>query len=92
MAVKFILPLKGAGIEGYLPSSQIKSIPSAPLNSILALVVSNRVLLIKYLPLPPSMLKSIFSAALPWWVGITMGNPVIFWMVDSKRKKLSLPA
>ncbi len=65
-----IFPLNGAGTVGCLPSSHKQSIPSAPENSILARVVSNKVLLIKYFPLPPSMVNMIFSAALPWWVGM----------------------
>lgn len=84
-AATFILPLKGKGTSGSLPSSQIRSIPSAPENSMLARVVSKRVLLIKYFPFPPRAENKIFSEALPWWVGITKGIPVMRLTMVSKR-------
>ena len=83
-AVKSIFPLKGAGMAECFPSSHNKSIPSAPLNSMLALVVSNNVLLIINFLLPPKILNKIFSAGHPWCVGITMGIPVIKRTVSSK--------
>lgn len=76
-SLRIHIAFEGCGHRGSFPSAQRRSTPSAPVTSILARVVSKRVLLTKYFPLPPSTLNRIFSAALPWCVGITNGMPVI---------------
>ncbi len=69
-----MLPLKGWMTDGLRPSSITRSTASAPVNSTLARVVSKCVLLGTTLPGPPTTPNRIFSAARPWWVGITCLN------------------
>ena len=52
---------------------------SAPVNSTLARVVSKWALLGTTLPGPPMTENRIFSAARPWWVGMTCLNGKSFW-------------
>ena len=56
-----------------------RSTASAPVNSTLARVVSKCVLLGTTLPGPPMTLNRIFSAARPWWVGMTCLNGKSSW-------------
>ena len=69
-----MLPLKGWREEGTWASAMGRSSASAPVNSTLARVVSKWVLLGTVCPGPAIALKMIFSAARPWWVGITCSN------------------
>ena len=66
-----MLPLKGWMTDGCFPGSISRSMASAPVNSTLARVVSKCVFEGMTLPWPPTTPNRIFSAALPWWVGIT---------------------
>jgi len=44
------------------------------------------------LPGPPIALKRIFSAARPWWVGITCRNGKSSWTASRKRYQEGEPA
>ena len=59
---------------GSRPSAMTRSTASAPVASTLARVVSKCVLFGTTFPGPPRTLNRIFSAARPWWVGITWVN------------------
>ena len=63
--------MNGCRLRGSRPSAITRSTASAPVDSTLARVVSKWVLLGTTLPGPPSTLNRIFSAARPWWVGMT---------------------
>ncbi len=69
-----------------------RSTASAPVNSTLARVVSKWVLLGIALPGPPTTLKRIFSAARPWWVGITCLNGKRACTLSRKRNHEGDPA
>jgi hypothetical protein len=69
-----------------------RSSASAPLNSTFARVVSKCVLFGIVRPGPPSTLKMIFSAARPWWVGITCSNGNSSWTASLKRDQDAEPA
>ena len=69
-----MFPLNGCRREGSSASGIGRSTASAPLNSMLARVVSKCVLFGTTLPGLPSTVKTILSAARPWWVGITCRN------------------
>ncbi len=58
-------------VAGWRPSSMTRSTASAPECSTLARVVSKCVFEGIALPGEPTTEKRIFSAARPWWVGIT---------------------
>ena len=64
-------PLNGCKLAGSSPSAMTRSTASARVNSMLARVVSKWVLLGTTRPSPPITEKRIFSAARPWWVGMT---------------------
>ena len=66
-----MLPLNGWMSDGWRPSAMTRSRASAPECSTLARVVSKWVLLGMTLPGPPTAVYRIFSAARPWWVGMT---------------------
>ncbi|MBS1265021.1 MAG: hypothetical protein MAG471_00849 [Acidimicrobiaceae bacterium] len=87
-----MFPLNGATRAGSPPSAATRSLASAPLYSTFARVVSKWLLLTTTWPLSTSTEKRIFSAALPWWVGITSLNPVRSRTTSSNRKKEGLPA
>ena len=59
-----------------------RSTASAPVNSTLARVVSKWVLLGIALPGPPMTENRIFSAARPWWVGMTCSNGKSAWTLS----------
>ena len=61
-------------LGGSSPSGITRSTASAPVNSTFARVVSKCVLFGTTLPGPPIAVNRIFSAARPWWVGITCSN------------------
>ena len=61
-----MLPLKGCREAGTRASAIGMSRATAPLNSVLARVVSKWVLFGMTFPGPPSALNRIFSAARPW--------------------------
>ena len=69
-----------------------RSTAAAPVNSTLARVVSKWVLLGIVLPGPPITEKRIFSAARPWWVGMTWRNGNRAWTDSRKAYQLGLPA
>ncbi len=69
-----MLPLNGWRVDGECPSGMTRSIASAPVNSTFARVVSKCVFDGMTLPGPLMTLKRIFSAARPWWVGMTWRN------------------
>jgi hypothetical protein len=73
-APRSMLPLNGWIVCGSRPSGITRSTASAPVNSTFARVVSKCVLFGTTLPGPPITPNRIFSAARPWWVGITCGN------------------
>ena len=87
-----MLPLNGWIVAGSWPSGITRSTASAPVASMLARVVSKWVLLGMTLPGPPTTLKRIFSAARPWWVGMTWGNGNSAWTPARKAYQLGLPA
>ena len=74
-----MFPLNGWIACGSPPSGMTRSTASAPVNSTLARVVSKCVLLGMTLSGPPRTLNRIFSAARPWWVGMTCGNGNSSW-------------
>jgi hypothetical protein len=84
-ASRSMLPLNGCSTSGWVPSGMTKSAASAPVNSTLARVVSKWVLLGIAVPGPAMTLKRIFSAALPWWVGMTCRNGKSAW-TDSRNR------
>src|SRR5690606_6317130 len=65
------VPLERVIGGGVRPSGITRSTASAPVASTLARVVSKWVLDGTTFPAPPRTLKMIFSAARPWWVGMT---------------------
>ncbi len=65
---------------------------SAPVNSTFARVVSKWVLFGIVLPGPPIALKRIFSAARPWWVGITWSKGNSSRTASRKRNHDADPA
>ncbi len=70
-ALTSMFPLNGCSLLGSWPSGMTRSSASAPVNSMLARVVSKWVLLGTTFPAPPMTEKRIRSAARPWWVGMT---------------------
>ena len=86
-ASRSMLPLKGWMVAGWRPSAMTRSTASAPVNSTLARVVSKWVLLGTTLPGPPMTLKRIFSAARPWWVGMTCRKGKSSWTASRKRNQ-----
>jgi hypothetical protein len=58
----------------------------------LARVVSKWVLLGTVLPAPPTAVKRIFSAARPWWVGITWPNGNRSWTLSKNAYQDGDPA
>ena len=86
------MPLKGWMVAGSRPSAMGRSTASAPVNSTLARVVSKWVLLGTTLPGPATTLNRIFSAARPWWVGITCLKANSSWTASRKRNHDGLPA
>jgi hypothetical protein len=86
------LPLKGEDREGSRPSGQSRSTARAPVASTLARVVSKCVLFGTTSPGLHTVLKRIRSAARPWCVGITTGNPKMSRTAASKRNQLRAPA
>ena len=87
-----MLPLNGWIACGSRPSAMTRSTASAPVNSTLARVVSKCVLLGTTLPGPPSTLNRIFSAARPWWVGMTCGNGNSSWTASRNTNHDGEPA
>ncbi len=87
-----MLPLNGWRADGWRPSAMGRSRASAPVNSTLARVVSKWVLFGTTLPGPATTLNRIFSAARPWWVGITCRNGNRAWTASRKRNQDGLPA
>ena len=69
-----MLPLNGCRLDGSSASGIGRSTASAPVASTFARVVSKCVLFGTTFPGPPIAVKRIFSAARPWWVGITCRN------------------
>ena len=69
-----------------------RSTASAPVSSTLARVVSKWVLLGIVFPGPPMTEKRIFSAARPWWVGMTWRNGKRSWTASRKAYHDGLPA
>ena len=63
-----------------------RSTASAPVYSTLARVVSKWVLLGTTLPGPPTTENRIFSAARPWWVGMTCWNGNSFWTASQEAR------
>ena len=78
--------------DGSRASGIGRSTASAPVNSTLARVVSKWVLFGIDLPGPPSTLNRIFSAARPWWVGITCLNGNSSCTASRKRNHDGEPA
>ncbi len=64
-------PLKGCSCAGSSACGDGRSSAWAPVNSMLARVVSKWVLFGMTFPGPPRTVKRIFSAARPWWVRMT---------------------
>jgi hypothetical protein len=87
-----MFPLNGCRDDGTRPSAITRSTASAPVNSTFARVVSKCVLFGTTLPGPPSTLKRIFSAARPWWVGMTWRNGKSSPTAASKRYQDGEPA
>ena len=79
-----MLPLNGWRLTGSRPSAMTRSTASAPVYSTFARVVSKWVLLGMALPGPPMTENRIFSAARPWWVGMTCRNGKSVW-TDSRN-------
>jgi hypothetical protein len=73
-AATSMLPLNGWRAAGCRPSATGRSTALAPVNSILARVVSKWVLFGTIRPGPPIAVNRIFSAARPWCVGNTCAN------------------
>ena len=74
-----MLPLNGWSADGSRPSAMTRSTASAPVASTFARVVSKWVLFGMTLPGPPMTENRIFSAARPWWVGMTWRNGHSSW-------------
>ena len=91
-AAASMFPLNGWIVAGWRPSAMGRSTASAPVNSTLARVVSKWVLFGTALPGPATTLNRIFSAARPWWVGITWRNGNSSWTASRKRNHDGLPA
>jgi hypothetical protein len=87
-----MLPLKGWREDGTCASATGMSSASAPVNSTFARVVSKWVLFGIVFPAPPIALKRIFSAARPWWVGITCSNGNRSCTASRKRNHDAEPA
>ena len=87
-----MFPLNGRITDGSRPSGMTMSRASAPWYSTLARVVSKWVLFGTTSPSLTATVNRIFSAALPWCVGMTWSNPVMLLTADSNRKKDLLPA
>ena len=87
-----MFPLNGWMSDGWRPSAMTRSTASAPVNSTLARVVSKWVLLGMTLPGPPTAVYRIFSAARPWWVGMTCLNGNRFWTASRNTNQTGLPA
>ena len=87
-----MLPLNGWYAEGSCPSAMTRSTASAPVNSMLARVVSKWVLLGTTLPLPPMAWNRMRSAARPWWVGMTCSNGNSSRTASRKMKNEGEPA
>ena len=87
-----MLPLNGWREDGTSASATGRSSASAPVNSTFARVVSKWVLFGIVLPGPPSALNRIFSAARPWWVGITCSNGNSSLTASRKRNQEAEPA
>ena len=83
-AATSMLPLNGWTADGTRPSAMTRSTASAPVDSTLARVVSKWVLFGIDLPGPPMAENRIFSAARPWWVGMTCLNGNSAW-TDSRN-------
>ena len=87
-----MLPLNGCSTPGDRASAIGRSTAAAPVNSTFARVVSKCVLFGMILPGPPSAVKRIFSAARPWWVGMTWAKSKSSWTAASKRNHDGEPA
>jgi AraC-like DNA-binding protein len=87
-----MFPLKGRRRAGCSPSALGRSTAVAPVNSMLARVVSKCVLFGTTTPGPPSTLKRIFSAPRPWWVGRTCLNGKSSCTASLKRVNDGEPA
>ncbi len=87
-----MLPLNGWMVAGSRPTGMGRSTASAPVNSTLARVVSKWVLLGTTVPGPATTLNRIFSAARPWWVGITCLKAKSSWTASRNRNHEGLPA
>ena len=83
-----MFPLNGWISDGWRPSAMTRSTASAPVNSTLARVVSKWVLLGMTLPGPPIAVNRIFSAARPWWVGMTCLNGNRSWTASRNTNQL----
>ena len=69
-----MFPLNGWSELGSSPSGITRSTASAPVASTFARVVSKWVLFGTTVPGPATTVNRIFSAARPWWVGMTCRN------------------
>ena len=87
-----MLPLNGWSDCGSRPCAITRSTASAPVYSTLARVVSKWVLFGTTLPGPPTAVNRIFSAARPWWVGITCSNGNRSWTASLNRNQDGDPA
>ncbi len=87
-----MLPLNGWIVAGSRPSGMTRSTASAPVNSTFARVVSKWVLLGTIAPGRPTAPNRIFSAARPWWVGMTCGNGNSDCTDSRNAYQLGLPA
>ena len=87
-----MLPLNGWRDDGTCASGIARSSASAPLNSTFARVVSKWVLFGIVFPGPPIAVNRIFSAARPWWVGITCLNGNSSRTASRKRNQDAEPA
>ena len=87
-----MFPLNGWMSDGWRPSAMTRSTASAPVYSTLARVVSKWVLLGMTLPGPPIAVNRSFSAARPWWVGMTWRNGNSRWTASRNTYQLGLPA
>lgn len=68
-----MFPLNGCSAAASSPTAITRSTDSAPVSSTLARVVSKCVLGTTLLA-PPTAVIRIFSAARPWWAGMTCSN------------------
>ena len=87
-----MFPLNGCREDVTSASGIGRSSASAPVYSTFARVVSKWVLFGIVRPGPPTTLNRIFSAARPWWVGITCSNGKSFWTDSRKRYHDGEPA